>query len=575
MGVSPAIFESASQRTEHYVPGSYSRSSNVTSPSGVSAGNLVIIGESAGGEPDKLLSFSSLADAKDILKSGSLLKGVGYAFNGSPDYTPQRVFAMRVNKGTRSVINLKANGTDLLKVYAWDWGSHTNQVKLWIQNGTVSGSKKLKIGYKDELSTIDNIILPSFSLIYIGDGENPSVTITSTGISCKATIDGEDADVFSTTWENCNTLAELVTMLNDSDVYAASLIDTNADVQTAELDTCSNVDITEDVTFYSNYQAFINALSSVSYIGEIESLDAATRVIPDNTDTFMYFSGAISGSPSGSVDYVDALEILKAEDIQIIATPSNDSAIHNAIKSHCIEMSNTENRKERTCILGAAIGTSDEDGIASAIGFNSKYVSYVIDSGTAANPITGKIENVSGAIIACMAAGVESAMAVNEPLTFKNFNLLSVGKSRKISNMENLIKKGIMVFNPNPENPTQYVCIRGLTTFQGNNDLISCERSMVREDLYMNRDLRNTFASGIGHPNDVSTDSIIQTLKDRASEWATNGYVVPQGTNNVWNIRVRISGDKVYLTYSRYLTAPRNFVFITATNHVYESTVEV
>ena len=39
--------------------------------------------------------------------------------------------------------------------------------------------------------------------------------------------------------------------------------------------------------------------------------------------------------------------------------------------------------------------------------------------------------------------------------------------------------------------------------------------------------------------------------------------------------RVEYSGDKVYLKYSRYLTAPRNFMFITATNHVYESEMEL
>lgn len=573
--VSAAIFESAGQRTEHFVPGSYSRSSNVTSPSGVSAGNLVIIGESSGGEPNKLLSFSSLADAKDILKGGSLLNGIAYAFNGSATYTPQRVFAMRVNKGTKANITLQANGSDLIKVNAWDWGSHTNQVKMWVRNGTMSGSKKLSVGYKNDVKEIDNIILPSLSIIYVGEGETPTVTITTSGISAKAISGEEDVDVFSTTWENCNTLAELVTMLNDTGVYVASLIDTNADVLTNELDTCSNVDITDEVIFYSNYQAFINALSSVSYIGEIETLDPATRTVPDNTDTFVYLSGAISGSPTSVPDWTDVLETLESEDIQIIATPSTDATIHALIVNHCIAMSNTVNRRERTCILGAAIGTNDDTGIASAIGFNSKLVSYIIDSGTAANPVTGKTENVSGAIIGCMAAGVESAMSVNEPLTFKSFKLLSVAKNRKISNMENLIKKGIMVFNPNPENTTEFVCIRAITTFQGNNDLISCERSMVREDLYMNKDLRNAYVTGIGHPNDASTDSIVQTLKDKAREWATSGYIVPNGTNNVWNIRVKISGDKVYLTYSRYLTAPRNFVFITATNHVYESTVEL
>lgn len=99
-----------------------------------------------------------------------------------------------------------------------------------------------------------------------------------------------------------------------------------------------------------------------------------------------------------------------------------------------------------------------------------------------------------------------------------------------------------------------------------------CERSMVREDLYMNRDLRNRFAAGIGHVNDVSTDAIVTTLKNAAKEWRLNNYIVQKGADDVWDISVSIDGDKVYLTFSRYLAAPRNFVFITSNNYTYSTT---
>ena len=56
----------------------------------------------------------------------------------------------------------------------------------------------------------------------------------------------------------------------------------------------------------------------------------------------------------------------------------------------------------------------------------------------------------------------------------------------------------------------------------------------------------------------------------------THFGIIPTDSNeNVWDIKVRIDGDKVYLTFSRYLTAPVNFVFITAINHIYTSTVEL
>ena len=140
--------------------------------------------------------------------------------------------------------------------------------------------------------------------------------------------------------------------------------------------------------------------------------------------------------------------------------------------------------------------------------------------------------------------------------------------------MSTLIQGGIMVCNANPENLTEYICIRALTTYQSD-DLINNERSMVREDLFMNRDLRSKYRSSIGTAG-VSANEAIQILKNTAKEWALNGYIVPSDSNeNVWDIKVRINGDKVYITYSRYLTAPVNFVFITAVNHIYTSTVEL
>jgi hypothetical protein len=39
----------------------------------------------------------------------------------------------------------------------------------------------------------------------------------------------------------------------------------------------------------------------------------------------------------------------------------------------------------------------------------------------------------------------------------------------------------------------------------------------------------------------------------------------------VFDIRVRVDGDKTYLVYSKYLRAPNNFTFITSNNMIYSS----
>lgn len=580
MGVGPAIFESAGQRSEHYVPGDYGRSFNVSSPSGISAGNLCILGKSNGGEPYKMLEFGSLADAKQALVGGELLDAIGYAFSGSNTYVPSKVYAMRVNNGTQSSVTLQSGATDLLKLKSWDWGVHTNQLKILIANGTVANSKKISLAYKDQTEEIDNVVNAALEVIYAGEGVNPKVSVGTDSITFGAETDveapdtPEPVDTLTVSFADFDTLDALATRITESGVWLVSVVGNNETMKSVNLDTVTNVAIgDEGVKLYANFVAFVNAISAMEFIGDVEILAPTTRNVPDNTDAYEYFTGGTVGSYTIE-QWQTALAALELEDVQIIATPSTDFDVHTAISTHCTNMSNVMNRKERTCILGGPIGMTDAAALEEANGLNNKLVSFCCDNPIKVNLISGKTETLSGAMLGVMLAAMESAMSPNTPLTFKQLNVLGFTKTRNVTNITSLIKGGIMVCNSNPENLSEYICIRALTTFQGD-DLINNERSMVREDLFMNRDLRQQFKPIIGTPG-TTANAVINTLKERAKEWALNGYIVPTDSNeNVWDIKVRIDGDKVYLTFSRYLTAPVNFVFITAINHIYTSTVEL
>lgn len=577
MGVSPAIFESGGQRSEHYVPGVYSRSFNVSNPTGISAGNFCILGKSNGGKPYTMLEFGSISDAQQTLVGGELLDAVGHAFSASNTYTPQKVFAMRVNNGTRSSITLNNGGTENLKLYSWDWGVHTNQLKIMIGNGTNENTKKVTLAYKDNVEVADNIGNAALEVTYYGDGENANVVVNTDSIKFTAyeTVEGETSpiDELTASFEDFETLDSLAAYINNSDTWTATVLGNNAELNTSKLDTVSASVGENATTLYANYAAFVSTLKTLPYIGEVEELSTTTRQTPDNTDSYVYFTGGTTGNYT--IDqWQEALKALELEDVQIIATPSTDSAIHALISTHCTTMSNVINRKERTCILGGNVGIADSDAISAAQGLNNKLVSYCCDNPIKINVINGKTETLSGAMLGVMLGAMESSMSPSTPLTFKALNVLGFAKIRDVTNITKLIKAGILVCNANPENLTEYICIRALTTFQSD-DLINNERSMVREDLFMNRDLRAQFRPIIGTIG-VSSNDVINTLKDRAKEWALNNYIVPSDTNeNVWDIKVRIDGDKIYLTFSRYLTAPVNFVFITAVNHVYTSTVEL
>lgn len=580
MGVSPAIFESAGQRSEHYVPGVYGRSFNVSSPSGISAGNLCIMGKSNGGEPYKMLEFGSLADAQQALVGGELLDAIGYAFSGSTTYVPSKVYAMRVNNGTQSSVTLTSGATDLLTLKSWDWGVHTNQLKILIANGTIANSKKITLAYKDKTEVIDNIVNAALEVNYLGEGVSPTVSVGTDNISFGAMTDVEEpdtpepVDTLTVSFADFDTLDALVAYVNEGDAWYLNVVGNNDSMKSVNLDTVTNAAVADGgTTLYANFVSFLEAISSMEYIGKVEILNENTRQVPDNTDAYVYFTGGTIGS-YGTQQWTDALTALELEDVQIIATPSTDSGVHALISQHCTSMSNVMNRKERTAIVGGPIGMSDASAIEEAQGLNNRLISFCCDNPIKVNLISGNTETLSGAMLGVMLAAMESAMSPNTPLTFKVLNVLGFTKIRNVTNITSLIKAGILVCNSNPENLSEYICIRALTTFQGD-DLINNERSMVREDLFMNRDLRQQFRPVIGTAG-ISTNAAIRTLENRAAEWALNGYIVPTDSNeNVWDIKVRIDGDKVYITYSRYLTAPVNFVFITAINHIYTSTVEL
>lgn len=570
MGVSPAKFSSAGQTTEHYIPGNYSRRNVIGAGAGVSSGNLCIIGTSTGGKPLTLLSVADKAEAKELLVSGELLNAVAHAFNGSNTFVPQQVFCMRVNAGTQATRTLKNGVATVLTLKSADYGTHMNQLKMWLREGTDEG-KYVLVNYKGTETEIDNIARKSFSILYMGEGESASCTINATGLTLTTDV---EADNLTINWTDCETLEEVVSRINDTGVYSATLLDTRPNIASNTLDHVSNVSVLSSAaTFSSDLQALIEALESVSYIGEGNvSLSGTSRLIPDDDEGYVYFSGATAGT-STAEDWGNAIDLLEKEDIQIIATPSTDRDIQSLIVDHCVSMSSVSKKKERTCWLGTPKGTSLENALALARTFNSELVSIVRTSAVANNPITGASEEINPALLACKCAGVESAIAVSNPLTNKPIKVSSFGEKYKKSELNKMIAGGIVPFGENDDG--ELVCIRAVTTYQGD-FLVMNERSMIRCVLYMDRDIRKAFNPDVGSNEEPSESTVIATLDLKAKDWYADDLLTKGDDGSLYqNAKVRFDGDKTYLTYERFIRAPRNFNFITATNKVYSSTTDI
>lgn len=568
MGVSAAQFKSAGQSTQHYIPGVYSRRNNVGSTSGVSVGNLCIVGTSMGGEPQKLLKFGSLADAKEILVSGELLDGVAHAFNGSNTYVPQYVYAMRVNKGTKSKAEFKIGNDVIITAKSADYGSHTNQMKKWLAGGT-DGGRKITVAYKGNEYSVDNIERKSFSIIYTGSGSGARCTINESGLTLASDVEKESLTV---PFDEAETLDALITRINDTGVYSAQLIDKSENAPTKGLDHVSGAEVGGSaVVFKSDVQALADALKSIDIIGDVEI--GKNRVMPENDAGYVYFSGAEAGTSTVD-DYVSALELLESEDVQILATPSTNKNVHSLISSHCVSMSTVSKKRERTFIVGMPSRTSIAEGLEEAKGLNTELGSVIITNANADNPLTGAAEEISPALLACKVAGIEAAMTPSVPLTNKAIKVNSFGAKYKDTELEEMIAGGIMPFGENESG--ELVCVRGMTCYQGDN-LIMNERSMIRSVLFMDRDLRKAYGRKVGTNDEPNESSAVQILENKAKEWYRDDLVTKSDDGKlVFDVSVSFDGDKAYLTFGRYIRAPNNFVFITGTNRVYKSsTIEL
>jgi hypothetical protein len=290
--------------------------------------------------------------------------------------------------------------------------------------------------------------------------------------------------------------------------------------------------------------------------------------MPDNDPEWVFFEGASAGSYTVS-DWNKTLDALEAEEVQIISSPVTDHAVHFLVSNHCTAMSNVQNRKERTAILGGAIGETIEEAVEFARGLNNRLVSYCYPAITATSPLTGAVEELPASYLACKLLGMESAVAVNEPLTNKSVSVLRFLIKLKTTDMDKLIIGGVLCAGVLGDKRLKI--IRAMTTHNGN-QLQHVERSMVREDLYMNRDIRQQYDGGVGRPGVEKVSDLEEILQAAARGWKGEGLIIPTDEGeNIWGVMVRKNGDKNYFEFHRNLTAPNNFFFATAYNYVYDS----
>ncbi len=569
MGARPATFQSGGKASQHYLPGAYSRLDFIRGSGGlVSINNAVIMGDARGGEPNKLLWFGSATEAAETLRAGNLLDAIKHAFSPGGGLVPQAIAVWRVNPGTQASYDYEESATAMINALSKDYGLHTNQIKTKLEAGTVTG-KKLTIQYQDNDAEVwDDVEKESFQIQYTGAGTACTMNVTKTQLDTTVTggPGGEELVMLFSAFE---TIDEMVNYINDQSGYTCTLLTSNPEDPSTELDSVSAQDIdTSAYTALSDLQALIDVFNESAWVEGSYNDAAGTRAVPDNVAAWAYYSGAIDGAYT-STEWGASLTLLEEEDVQFVGSSVEDTSVHSLIKTHCEKMNGVSGKNERQFILGGAAGET----VAQAV---TRAESLASDAGMLCYPgfthydfdnIT-QTKTYSPAYYAAKIIGMVVSLAVQEPITNKTVDVLEWEKLLTITESETLIKGGVSCGIANRAG--RLTNARGVTTYQGS-ILQRNEFSMIRIALLVSKDLRTSIEeSFIGKAmSNTLLGKVDGVVVGKLSEYASSGYF--NGNPPYWGYRKDVDGDIIRIDYDCNITPPTNFIFITSHMHVFAS----
>lgn len=530
-------------------------------------GNVVcLIGSATGGKPNSLLTFGSMAQAQAALVSGDLLDACRAAFDPSDDTDgPETVIAIRVNPAVQSTLTLQDSGAhNVIVLTSDDYGLRTNQIKVKVEAGSVSGLK-LTTQLGSSFYTQDNVGRNAFTIQYTGGQSSATMSISNSTVTLQAPTGTPVASIALSTY---STVQQLVDFINSVAGFGATVVAGSANTPSLNgLDTITSQDVKTAVyTATANLQAVIDWYNSNAQ-GYVTAARAAGAGLPPAQIPFTYLSGGTDGSITNT-QWSNAFTLLQGTDVQWVVPLSSDPSIMAMADAH-VQFMSSVGRSERRAITGMALNTADTAAITEAAILNSDRTSLVHLGYYDYDVNSGALTLYQPYILAALIAGAFSGVNPGTPLTNKSIKVR--GLERQLldpTNTDTLINGGVLCARQDSDGTFRVV--QSISTWLTNDNFNRVEVSCgVAVDFTARtvRDALKTIKGSKGLPQTIGL--ALEIAKTQLNALAQPDPVGPgvlagDADNPAFkNLTGTLTGDVLAIQFQASPVIPINYVPIT------------
>lgn len=525
---------------------------------------LAVVGRSAGGEPKKALRFGSPQQAIDTLGSGEMLDAILAAFNPSSETGgPTTVIGVRVQPATQATGTIKdGSAATVINLTSTGYGVRENLVAYKVEAGSTTGLR-VTTQRSTNYYTKDNIARKAFTVSYAGVEATATVTVSNSSVVLAAPAGTTVATILFSDYATVQDVVDRINLVANFSAVVEGDSYTSPTAAGLDFVTAQSVKATP-YTVTADLQAVVDWLNSAQ-----EGYVTATRADGVGTKPAVAALQFLSGASDGTTltaDWADAFEALQTEDVQWVTPVSSDASIHAMADAHCDYMSNVAG-KERRCIVGTAIGTTDAQAITAAKNLNSDRTS-LIHIGHYNYDSAGKLKLYAPYISAALVAGMFSGVNPGTPLTNKASKVRGLERDlRNPTDTDELILGGVLCL----ENTDQgYKVVKSISTWLINTNYNRVEQSCGVAVDFVARNVREALDVLRGaKANPLVLSRAVSITQSTLAELAR---AEPQGpgvlAGNIdspayRNIQATIEGDVLRVEFECSPVIPVNYVLAT------------